>query len=171
MAISTKTGDQGLTSLYNGKQVSKSDPSIEALGEIDELSSFIGLVRGKINNKEEKRFLIIIQKDLYKIMAVLAGKYDPLTKLKKNLKIIERLIEEKEKKLPKIKRFLLPGETSLSSWFHILRSICRRGERKVVGYLGKKELKNKKIIFQYLNRLSDWFFIMARNYQKKEILV
>lgn len=165
MSLSTKTGDHGFTSLYDGRRVLKSDLPIEALGHIDELSSFIGLARSKIKNEKEKNFLVSVQKDLYRIMAVLAGKNDSLADdLKKNLKTIEQLIEEKEKKMPKISRFLLPGESELSSWFHILRVVCRRAERKVVDYLKKTKTENKKIIFQYINRLSDLFFMMARDY-------
>lgn len=166
MPIYTRTGDKGLTSLYGGKRVSKSDVQIEAYGSIDELSSFIGLVVSKIKNKEDKNFLIELQKDFYKIMAVLSGAKVDLDFLESKISDFENRINLLDKKLPRLKRFILPGGTEVSSWWHILRVICRRAERKVI-----KHSQKLKII-KYLNRLSDLFFTQARIYnQGKEILV
>lgn len=174
--IITKGGDSGKTSLFNGKRVWKDNRIIEALGSLDELSSFIGLVRSKINKKNEQEILTTIQKDLYQIMTVIAGKDKNLNRLKTNTLQIEYLILEKEKKLSKITRFILPGGEEISSWFHILRVICRKAERKLVSCFKKEETlkknKNQKIIFAYLNRLSDLFFILAREFNpRNEIIV
>lgn len=164
MPIYTKTGDKGKTSLFGGKRIGKSHPQVESYGTVDELTSFIGLISSKLKNKKDRLFLIEIQMDLWKIMAVLSGTKKDLSNLSKRVLVFEKRIDGLEKKLPKLRRFILPGGTELSSWFHVLRVICRRTERSVV------RLNKESIIIQYLNRLSDLFFVMARWYGKgKEI--
>lgn len=166
MAIYTKTGDDGTTALYGGKRLLKSNLQVEAYGSIDELTSFIGLVINKLINKKDKLFLISLQKDLYQIMAILSGaKINPQFLFEKKILSFENKIDELEKKLPKLTKFILPGGTEISSWFHILRVICRRAERNVVRF------NNNIIIVKYLNRLSDFLFIMARNYGKNKEVV
>lgn len=167
MPIYTKTGDKGITSLFGGKRVSKSDVQIEAYGSIDELSSFVGLVVNILKRKSDKEFLVNLQKDFYKIMASLSGAKIDLVFLEKKIFDFEEQINNLDKKLPKLKRFILPGGSEISSWFHILRAICRRAERKVIKY-NQKELR----IIKYLNRLSDLFFTLARYYNReKEVVV
>lgn len=167
MPIYTKTGDNGLTSLFGGKRVFKSDLQIEAYGSIDELSSFVGLVISKIENYDDKNFLEKLQKDFYKIMAALSGAKVNLSFLEKKIVEFEKKIDTLDKKLPKLKRFILPGGTESASWLHVLRVICRRAERKVIKH-SQKEL----LIIKYLNRLSDLFFTLARYYNKgKEVVV
>jgi cob(I)alamin adenosyltransferase len=167
MSIVTKTGDTGETSLFGGKRVKKSDPLIEIIGAVDELNSFIGLVLIKVID-HEKDFLILIQKDLYQMMAFFSGAKVDLLFLKERVKTIEEKIFNLEKKLPPLNKFIIPTGTELSSWFHILRVICRRTERKVVSLENKKYL----LIISYLNRLSDLFFTLARKYNlEKEILL
>lgn len=164
MPIYTKTGDKGETSLFGGKRINKSHPQVEAYGTVDELTSFIGLVSSKLKNKYDRLFLIEIQRDLWKIMAALSGAKEDLSNLSKRVLIFEKRIDGLEKKLPKLRRFILPGGTELSSWFQVLRVVCRRAERNVV------RLNKESVIIQYLNRLSDLFFVMARSYGKgKEI--
>ena len=167
MPIYTKTGDNGTTALYGGKRLLKSDLQVEAYGSIDELTSFIGLVVNKLINRKDKLFLISLQKDLYQIMAVLSGANIDLKFLfGEKVLTFENKIDESEKKLPKLNKFILPGGTEISSWFHILRVICRRAERNVVRF------DNNIIIIKYLNRLSDLLFVMARTYGKdKEIIL
>jgi cob(I)alamin adenosyltransferase len=165
MSIYTKTGDDGTTAIYGGKRLSKSDLQIKACGSVDELTSFIGLVKDKIKNKSEKLFLISVQKDLYQIMGFLSGAKINLKFLEEKVLSFEKKIDELEKKLPKLKRFILPGGTEISSWFQILRVICRRVERNVVKF------NNNIIIVKYLNRLSDFLFVMARNYGKNKEIV
>lgn len=167
MPIYTKTGDDGTTALYGGKRLLKSDLQVEAYGSIDELTSFIGLVVNKLINRKDKFFLISLQKDLYQIMAVLSGaSIDPKFLFGEKVLTFENKIDELEKKLPKLNKFILPGGTEISSWFHILRVICRRAERNVVRF------DNNIIIVKYLNRLSDLLFVMARTYGKdKEIIL
>ncbi len=167
MSIYTKTGDDGTTAIYGGKRLLKSDLQVEAYGSIDELTSFIGLVLNKIINRKDKLFLISLQKDLYQIMAVLSGANIDLKFLfGEKVLTFENKIDELEKKLPRLNKFILPGGTETSSWFHILRVICRRAERNVVRF------NNNIIIIKYLNRLSDLLFVMARTYGKnKEIIL
>lgn len=160
MSIYTKTGDKGETSLYHGKRVSKSNLKIEALGGIDELTSFIGLVFLKIK-EPDKKLLQDIQKDLYKIMSYLSEMNIDLSFLKDKVKKFEIKIDQLDKKLPKLTKFIIPGGTEISVWFHILRTICRRCERLVVKLKARSYMLN---IIQYLNRLSDLFFVLARFY-------
>ena len=172
MTIVTKNGDCGKTSLFGGKRVYKDNPLVEAYGSLDELSSFVGLVANFVN--KEKDFLVSLQKDFYQMMAFLAGACVNLTFLKEKTALFEKIIKEEEKKLAKINQFILPTGSLESSWFHVLRAICRRVERKVVGLRKKKKPRQKEllIIISFLNRLSDLFFILSRKYnQEKEILV
>ena len=135
MSIYTKTGDDGTTAIYGGKRLLKSDLQVEAYGSIDELTSFIGLVLNKLINRKDKLFLISLQKDLYQIMAVLSGaNIDSKFLFGEKALTFENKIDELEKKLPRLNKFILPGGTETSSWFHILRVICRRAERNVVRF-------------------------------------
>lgn len=165
MSIYTRTGDSGTTSLYGGKRISKADCQIETYGLIDELTSFIGLVVTKIKNKNDIRLLINIQKDLYQIMGYLSGAKTDLFFLENKVLTFEKIIDEIEEKLPKLNKFILPRGTEVSSWFHVLRTICRRVERNMVKF------KSNILIVKYLNRLSDLLFIMARNYGKNKEIV
>jgi len=170
MSIYTKTGDDGTTSLYNGKRVLKSDPLINACGNIDELTSFIGLVKNKLKSSDKNKTLLLsIQKDLHQIMAVLAGSKRPIVDLNQKVKLFEQMIDKTMSRLPEIKSFILPGGTEMSAWFHILRTVCRRAERRVVGL----KIENGKLkIVIYLNRLSDLFFTLSRWYgRNKEVII
>lgn len=169
MPIYTRTGDKGLTSLYSGKRVPKSDPQIDAYGTVDELSSLIGLIAVKIKNKREMDFLTSVQKDLYEIMAYMSGADVVLDFLNDKTFVFEKMIDEFDKKLPRLKKFIIPGGTELSSWFHVLRTVCRRSERAVVKLHATRYTLH---VIQYLNRLSDLFFTLARFYNKgKEIVL
>lgn len=168
MPIYTKTGDRGTTGLYGGKRVLKSAPVVEAYGTVDELSSFIGLVASKLKKKEDVKILTGIQKDLYHTMAVLSGLDSSLDFLDGKVSGFEKKIDQMDKKLPRLRRFIIPGGTEASSLFHVLRVLARRAERKVVGISTKKYESSIK----YLNRLSDLFFTMARVYGKgKEVVL
>lgn len=172
MSIVTKNGDGGKTSLFGGKKVYKDDLLVEAYGSLDELSSFIGLVINFV--KKEKNLLLSLQKDLYQIMAFLAKAPIKIDSLKEKTQLIEEIIEKEEKKLLKVNQFILPTGSPAVSWFHILRVICRRIERRVISLRKRKNISQKEllIIVSFLNRLSDLFFILARKYnQEKEILV
>lgn len=169
MPIYTKTGDKGTTALFGGKRISKANLQVEAYGSVDELSSFLGLLIYKLKPTTYKLFLIDIQKDLYKIMAHLSGAKLDLGFLDFRVEEFEKKIDGMDKKLTKLTRFILPGGSELSSWFHILRAVCRKSERRVVAYFQNNETMkqyNNIAILKYLNRLSDLFFTLARFYNK-----
>jgi len=174
MPIYTKTGDDGMTSLYGGKRILKSGLRVEAYGSVDELTSFIGLLITKIHDPADKRLFTNVQKNLYLVMSVLTETNNNIQPLEEMVKKFEQKIDFLEKKLPKLNRFLLPQGTETSCLFHITRTICRRSERNVVCFLKNHETMkqfNNVTIIKYLNRLSDLLFIMARKYNPKEILL
>lgn len=169
MSIYTKTGDKGKTSLFGGRRVSKANLQIATYGDVDELTSTIGLIISLDKNQGRKQFLTNIQKDLYQIMAVLSSAKIDVTALSTRITEFERRIDEMESKLPKLTRFILPGGTQTSAVAHIARTVCRRAERSVVAFY--ETGGGDPLILQYLNRLSDLLFVLARQYAgKKEIL-
>ncbi len=173
MPIYTRTGDDGNTSLYGGKRISKADCQIETYGSIDELTSYIGLVAVKLKSKKETNFLIEIQKDLYQIMSFLSGAKTDLSALEEKVIKFENRIDLIEEKLPKLNKFIIPGGNEISSLFQILRVLCRTAERKNIDFFNKTVMNNQQLtIIKYLNRLSDLFFDLARQYGKnKEIIL
>jgi len=174
--ITTKTGDLGETLVFGGKRVKKFDSQIEALGQVDELSALVGVVINNLKKEEEINLFFEIQKKLYQINSILSQaktkEEKNIKELKNHLKKIEQEIGFLSKKLPKINRFILPSGNTTSSLLHYLRTVCRRVERRVVFFLYQKKWQKKyQIIIQYLNRLSDLFFLLSRKYQKKEIIL
>ena len=165
MKIYTKKGDEGQTSLLGGKLLPKSDLRIESYGTVDELNSYIGLTRDLIGDEHKRSALLEIQDRLFTIGSALAS--DPS---KSNLKtpdllpsdvtFLENKIDEMEEALPEMKSFILPGGHPAVSTCHVARCVCRRAERHVV-LLASQEKVDKQII-QYLNRLSDYLFVLAR---------
>jgi len=166
MKIYTKTGDSGKTSLLSGSRVSKSHIRINSYGTIDELNSHIGLLRDQPVNEKRKDLMIDIQDKLFTIGSLLAS--DPakpipeyLPKLQKEHIIrLENGIDEMEVTLPPMKNFILPGGHQSISFCHIARCVCRRAERLVIE-LQEQEPVNEIIVI-YLNRLSDFLFMLAR---------
>lgn len=169
MKIYTKTGDDGTTSLCDGKRVSKSSPRVNACGDIDELNSFLGLAASFTRNKRLVYLLQEVQHDLFLLAshtAVCDTKNHsklPAFDEKKILKI-ESLIDEISSSLKPLKKFILPGGTTLASALHTARTICRRAERSCV-LLAEDEGVYKPVI-PYLNRLSDLLFVLARKANK-----
>lgn len=171
MAIYTKTGDKGHTSIFGGRRVAKSHPQIRAYGTIDELTSQIGLVTSYTEEKQEREFLQSIQRDLWQMMSLLAGADVSVTHIEKEILKFETEIDVLEKELPKLTRFILPGGTPVSAHYHIARTICRRSEREVVDFFLSETPHNiseesEAVMLKYLNRLSDLFFMMARKHNK-----
>jgi len=172
MAIYTRTGDLGTTGIYGGKRISKADCQIETYGSIDELTSYIGFAVIKLINKNDKNFLIQIQRDLYQIMSFLSGAKIDLFFLEKKVLVFEKTIDEIEKKLPKLNKFILPGGNEISSLFQILRVLCRKTERRNIDFFNRSTINNSQLlIIKYLNRLSDLFFDLARKYGKDNEVV
>lgn len=170
MKIYTKTGDQGSTGLFGGKRVSKGDLRIESYGTIDELNSYVGLLRDQEVNKKRKEFLIFIQDRLFTIGSLLATepgnnkvKVPALTD--EDVLNLEKEIDSMESMLEPMKSFVLPGGHPSVSFGHITRTVCRRAERFVIR-LHESENVNPLII-KYLNRLSDYFFVLCRKMAKE----
>lgn len=165
MPIYTKTGDRGQTGLFSGIRVSKASPRIEAIGMVDELNSLIGLTISLTVNREIKKELIEIQKDLFVIGGALAN---PLQKVKllERTKEFENQIDEMTKKLPPLFNFILPGGGKAGSMLHLVRTVARRTERRIVELSKKEKVQSDLII--YVNRLSDLFLTMSRYINHKE---
>jgi len=165
MKIYTKTGDKGQTSLIGGTRLLKSDDRINAYGTIDELNSYIGLLRDQDVNNNKKDILKEIQDRLFTIGALLAS--DPEKSkmkvpdlLESDVKFLELKIDEMEAELIPLKEFVLPGGHQSVSFCHIARCVCRRAERLTVS-LQQKEFVPEVVII-YLNRLSDYLFVLSR---------
>ena len=165
MKIYTKNGDKGKTQLLGGTMVDKFDSKIEAYGNIDELNSFIGHLHDQDINKNHKEFLIFIQKQLLNLGSIIS--FDGTKKsiklpqvLTDDIQKIEMEIDSIEKRLPQLTEFILPSGHPISSLCHIARTVCRRAERGVV-FLSYKTKKYENAI-QFLNRLSDYLFVLAR---------
>ena len=166
MKIYTKSGDKGKTSLIGGKRVSKDDIQIDAYGTIDELNSNLGLLRDYCSIESDKSFILNIQKDLFIIGSLLAVDYSKKSNeehidfSQNKIILIENKIDEIDLSLPKMTNFIIPGGHVTVSTCHISRSICRRAERKCIKFAKQFELNNDILI--YLNRLSDYLFVLSR---------
>ncbi len=167
MAIYTRTGDKGKTSLFDGKRVLKSDKKVETYGTIDELNSAIGAASAFIKVRTINKELEEIQNDLLEIGSSLAvSRTLPVDQLSKRPVEIEKLIDKLTKQLPPLNQFILPGGGKGGSLLHVARTIARRAERRVVGLSKTEEVD--EVIIVYLNRLSDLLFTMARFVNHKE---
>lgn len=161
MKIYTKTGDKGETSLLGGTRVSKAHQKIEAYGTVDELNSIIGLLVSS-----DERYIQVhkeIQNTLFNIGSLLATEREvnfTLPEVKEeDIVFLEEQIDSMNEFLPKLKTFVLPGGDMCNAYAHMARTVCRRAERRVVVLEGEYGL-----IIRYLNRLSDYFFVLGRAY-------
>jgi cob(I)alamin adenosyltransferase len=168
MPIYTRSGDRGETTLIGGVRVGKADSRIGASGSIDELTSWLGLLREKVTKKSERDLLATIQKDLYEIMAITAGAKLPIEFLQKRVVEFEQIIDNYTSQLPELNSFILPGGTENAALFHIVRAVCRRAERDLIEAVirPKKSTEGALASVQYLNRLSDLLFTLARYHAK-----
>jgi cob(I)alamin adenosyltransferase len=165
MRIYTKTGDKGETSLLTGKRVPKFHPRIDAYGTVDELNSFIGLLRSYSINNEDNLILEKIQNLLFTLGSLLAmDEKRPEYGIKEvspdDIHILEIEMDKMETLLPKLKSFIIPGGNQTIATCHVCRSVCRRAER-LCTQLSENEFVDINILI-YLNRLSDYFFMLAR---------
>ncbi len=167
MKIYTKTGDEGKTSLIGGTKILKSDLRIESYGTIDELNSYIGLVNDYCTDDHLKIILKEIQDRLFTIGSVLACDPAKETKLhipdlhESDIVLLEKEMDKMNESLPEMKHFILPGGHPAVSITHIARCVCRRAERCCVN-LKSHEGTFAPSIIKYLNRLSDYLFVLAR---------
>jgi len=165
--IYTKTGDKGTTSLIGGTKVPKTHLRIEAYGTVDELNSYIGLCKDLSTNKQSKNILQEIQDRLFTLGSSLACDPDKEPKMKipdlkeGDISLLEKEIDRMTEALPPMKSFILPGGHVTVSHLHIARCICRRAERCCVRLEMEKE-EVESIVIKYLNRLSDFLFMLAR---------
>lgn len=167
MKIYTKKGDAGQTGLFDGTRVPKSDPRIDAYGDVDETNSAIGAARAFIEDKGIAAFLQGVQSDLFAAGAQLADpKYDAAKRKSKTRITEERIVELEtfidrlEEGLAPLKNFILPSGSKGASLLHLARTVCRRAERNVVRISASAKIP--PIVVKYLNRLSDLLFVMAR---------
>ncbi|MFW6020089.1 MAG: cob(I)yrinic acid a,c-diamide adenosyltransferase [Bacteroidales bacterium] len=164
--IYTKQGDKGKTSLLGGSRVSKYHEKIEAYGTLDELNAFIGLLRDQEGICENTRtFLHEIQGNVFAAESIIASDSEELlinlpTVTETDTKKLESAIDQMNEKLPELQNFIIPGGHEAASHAHVARTVCRRAERQVLQASDIYPV-NEQII-QYLNRLSDYFFVLAR---------
>lgn len=171
MKIYTRTGDEGKTSLFGGKRVSKDSLRIETYGTVDELNAVLGIARSLCISNEIDKYLYEIQNQLFILGADLAS---PVSIKKKNIpriqseniSFLEKSIDELEAVNEPLRSFILPGGSEIAAQLHFARTVCRRAERLVVRLSKKEKIGKHPLIF--LNRLSDFLFVLARWVNKKE---
>lgn len=163
--IYTKGGDMGETSLLGGTRVSKSHERVEVYGNLDELNSFIGLIRDQDINTRYKEVLIIVQEKLFVAEALIAR--DPSSQTRElpsladgDITLLEQEIDAMNEELPPLNHFILPGGHSTVSFCHMARTVCRRAERSLIRLNLTSPVED--IIIRFLNRLSDYLFVLAR---------
>ena len=170
----TMTGDKGTTSLVGGQRTTKNDPRLEAYGTVDELNAHIGLLRQTGNRSEDDALLLFIQNKLFVIGSYLATDTS-FTQLREASRLcpediarIEDRIDTLDAIVPPLHAFLLPGGTAAAAQAHICRTVCRRAERRICQVA--QEVLVDENIMKFINRLSDYFFVLARfnNYTAKQ---
>ena len=176
MKVYTKTGDKGTTSLFGGTRVPKHHIRIESYGTVDELNSHIGLIRDQEINQLYKNVLVEIQDRLFTVGAILATPREKETLkngqprlqnlgiVESDIEFLEKEIDTMEDSLPQMTHFVLPGGHTTVSYCHIARCVCRRAERLAV-HLHELE-PTDELVIKYLNRLSDYLFVLARKLSK-----
>ena len=170
MKIYTKTGDLGTTALFGGKRVSKADLRIDAYGTVDELNSFIGLVRDQEVNANRRETLIRIQNSLFVIGAVLATEPGNLkvkvpSLAEAEILFLEQEIDAMESELSPLRFFILPGGHASVSFCHVARTVCRRSERLVTALHDQASIE--PVVIKFLNRFSDYLFVLSRKMAKE----
>lgn len=162
--IYTKTGDKGETALFGGRRVLKSHLRVDAYGTVDELNSFVGWLRDSVENQHVREVLAQIQHRLFTVGAHLASdpaKHPPVPDLlSADVELLEKEMDAMDANLPPLKNFILPGGHPTVSICHVCRTVCRRAERLAVGLHDSESVED--IVLQYLNRLSDYFFMLSR---------
>jgi len=163
--IYTRTGDSGETSYFDGTRVRKDDPRLQTYGDVDELNAWLGIVRAAGLDAAIDEELDRIQRDLLAVGAQLGDPTDKIaTRVTKaavtgdNVRRLEALIDRCESELPPLRRFILAGGTPAGAALHVARTVCRRAERRMVAL----ESAVDPVLLQYINRLSDLLFVLAR---------
>lgn len=176
MKIYTKTGDAGTTALFGGTRVKKYNLRIDSYGTVDELNAYIGLIKDQEIDSEIKTSLFKIQNELFTLGAMLATPTEKETlksgkerlnipKINENsISFLEKEIDKMDAELPQMTHFILPGGHQAVSFCHVARCVCRRAERLSVELNDQETINNE--ILKYLNRLSDYLFVLARKLSK-----
>ena len=171
MKIYTRTGDAGQTSLFDKTRVSKADSHVDAYGEVDELNAWLGFVRAAGLDDDLDDVIVRIQRDLFALGAQLA---DPAEKIAErvtkaslgdeDVARLEELIDWLETELPPLKRFILAGGSPAGAALHVARTVCRRAERRIIALVPPVD----PVLIRYVNRLSDFLFVLARAVNHRE---
>ena len=169
MKIYTRTGDGGSTTLFDGTRIAKSDPRVEAYGEVDEANAAIGAARSEGLDPDIDAVMDRVQRDLFALGSRLAdpaeriaGRVSKILLGPEDVERLETFIDRYEDELPPLRRFLLPGGTKPASALHLARTVCRRAERRMVALVAV-EVE----FLAYMNRLSDLLFVLSRVVNKR----
>jgi cob(I)alamin adenosyltransferase len=165
MKIYTRKGDDGTTSLLGGTRVAKHDLRIEAYGTVDELNSFLGLLGDQAGIEAFLPLIRRVQDRLFVIGSGLANdpetsRYQPPQLAEEDIAALEASMDEMDAQLPELRNFVLPGGHPANSLAHVCRTVCRRAERRTTELALNQPVD--ALVIRYLNRLSDWFFVLAR---------
>ncbi|WP_025764694.1 cob(I)yrinic acid a,c-diamide adenosyltransferase [Dyadobacter tibetensis] len=166
MKIYTKTGDKGTTSLIGGTRLSKAHIRIESYGTVDELNAYIGLLRDQPVNEGRKDLLKEIQDRLFTIGSHLASEPEQNKRIlpdltESDIELLESEMDAIDAVVPTLRAFILPGGHTAVSYGHLARTVCRRAERAVIHLKQQEEVED--IVIRYLNRLSDFLFMLCRS--------
>lgn len=167
-AVYTRTGDKGTTGLVGGTRIKKSDSRIHLYGEVDELNSYIGLGISFLEKSFDKSLLQQIQSSLFDLGSNLACEKEKRSQFKlpqikaSSIEKLESDIDQMDSQLLPLKHFILPGGSSAAAAFHVCRTVCRRIERQMVDFEEQNPGEVPENALQYMNRLSDYFFILSR---------
>lgn len=163
--IYTKTGDGGETGLGDGSRVRKDSRRIAAIGDVDELNAGLGLLHAYVPDAPERELLRTIQNDLFDLggdlcIPLTEGESGTLRITEHQYERLERAIDRLNENLEPLRSFILPGGSPAAAWLHLARTVCRRAERSVVSLMAVERLNGNVLV--YLNRLSDFLFVLAR---------
>lgn len=165
MKIYTRTGDSGQTSLVGGKRVSKTHPRLEAYGTVDELSSHLGLLSSLLTDHHHCQTILTIQQTLFSLSAILAtepeSKWQPEPLPPSHTEKLEAEIDHLQQQLPALHSFIIPGGSQAACQAHVCRTVCRRAERCILALT--EEIEVSADVLRYVNRLSDYLFVLARH--------
>ena len=168
--VYTRGGDRGMTSLFGGKRVDKNSARIRAYGEVDELNSLIGVILTDDPPSDISRKLLRVQEELFVLGSDLATPLEVKVKIPRVTKSfiirLEKEIDKWSASLPQLRKFILPGGGKVGSKLHLARTVARRAERSIVDLSTQEKVNPNAMI--YVNRMSDWFFTLARYINKLE---
>ena len=169
MKIYTKTGDRGETGLVGSRRISKASAAIEAIGSVDELNSLIGVICSEQLDDDLMAWFEMVQHDLFDLGAVLAStpeqrkKYSIAPLPDTRIEELENQIDSLQESLPPIRQFILPSGNRAAALTHFARSVSRRAERAIIEFSELEETSIPPTVLSYINRLSDWLFVVARS--------